>query len=391
MMDNKNVKIGIYGAALLMMGVIGVSGSLSTIAASFPNASQTMVQNIVSIPCLVIIPVTLMVGRLMAFISKKKLMLTGIGFFIVGGVVPAFLDSLPLILVFRGILGLGIGLIQPVASALVAENYQGPEQERVQGAMTSYQMLGCAVMVFVGGWLGARAWNLSFYVHLLGIISLMMVIAFVPDQKPVRKEATDAPHLKNRLTLSSWRWAGMMFLFFIAGQIYSVYTAFLVTEKALGTAVQAGNSLAFFALGGFMMGLLFGRLVSLARQMTLSMGFFLLGISYLLVAFANSMTVIYIGSIICGLAFSTAMPCIIINTAGSVDHFSVGMAISITMCAQNLAQFISPMIVNPLLAAISSGNPNQMAFILGAVLITTLGVAALFWGTGQNKKAAQTG
>lgn len=387
-MGNSNVKIGIYGAALLMMGVIGVSGSLSAIGANFPGVSQTMIQNIVSIPCLVIIPVTLIVGKLMEYISKKNLTIIGIILFLIGGVVPAFMTSLPVILVLRGILGLGIGLIQPVVSALVAENYDGPERDKVQGTMTSCQMLGCAVMVFAGGWLGAQSWSMSFYVHLVAIVSLILVLVFVPNVKPAKSGLAGGSAEKVQLTKGSWLWAGLMFLFFLSGQIYSVFCSYLVAEKALGTAAQAGNSLAFFAIGGFVMGLIFGKLMSLTKNATLAVGFFCLGISYLIMAYAGSMTALYIGSIICGLAFSTCMPCIIINTGAAVNPFSAGMAISITMCAQNLGQFVCPYIINPLSATFGV-NINQIAFIIGAIFIIVLGILVLIWGFRKNKLAVQ--
>ena len=55
-MENKSrIKIGIYGIGILMMGVIGISGALTAIGAHFPDASQTMIQNLISIPCLVVI------------------------------------------------------------------------------------------------------------------------------------------------------------------------------------------------------------------------------------------------------------------------------------------------------------------------------------------------
>ena len=50
-MDNKmkgRIKISIYAIALLMMGVIGITSALATIGANFPDASQTMIQNLIS-------------------------------------------------------------------------------------------------------------------------------------------------------------------------------------------------------------------------------------------------------------------------------------------------------------------------------------------------------
>ena len=57
------------------------------------------------------------------------------------------------------------------------------------------------------------------------------------------------------------------------------------------------------------------------------------------------MPMIYLGAFLFGVSLSVCMPCVIVGTAGSVNAFSSAMAISITMCAQNFAQFLCPYIV----------------------------------------------
>ncbi|MFR5586171.1 MAG: hypothetical protein ACLTLQ_22105 [[Clostridium] scindens] len=92
-MDNKmkgRIKISIYAIALLMMGVIGITSALATIGANFPDASQTMIQNLISIPCFAIIPTTIIVGKLMETVPKKIIAVVGAACFLVGGIVPAF-------------------------------------------------------------------------------------------------------------------------------------------------------------------------------------------------------------------------------------------------------------------------------------------------------------
>lgn len=390
-MSKTKIKVGIYGISLLMMGVIGVSGALAVIGAHFPDASQTMIQNMISIPCLVVIPVTLVVGKLMDVMSKKSLAVIGILAFLVGGVGPAFVDSLPVILALRGVLGVGVGVAQPVASALVAENFEGAERDRVQGNVTSAQMLGCAVMVFAGGWLASLSWEKVFLVHLVAAAALVLVLVCLPNVKPQKKREQTAEQVEPaKLTAGSWMWAATMFLLFVGGQIYSVYLAYIVDEKALGTAAQSGNAMAFFAIGGFLLGLVFGKLSEKARSLTLAVGLAGMVASYLVIAFATSMGWIYLGAFLFGVSLSVCMPCVIVGTAGSVPLAASGMAISITMCGQNLAQFVCPYVVNPLTAALAEeGSTNRMAFLLGAALIAAMAVAALFWGLKQNRRAAR--
>ena len=395
MQNTSKIKIGIYGIGILMMGVIGISGALPAIGAHFPEASQTMIQNLISIPCLVVIPVTLIVGKLMDSVSKKLLSIVGILCFLIGGFCPALTSSLTVILVLRGILGVGIGVVQCVSSALVAENFEGPERDKVQGNLTSAQMLGICVMVFAGGWLADISWNYTFYVHLVAIISLILCITCIPNVKPNQKEAdkkseNSGSKQKVKLTAGSWIWALTMFVLFIGGQIYSIALSYIVEEKALGTSTQSGNAMAFFAIGGFLLGLVFGKLSGKAKNFTLFIGLIGIIISYLVIAFAAGMPMIYLGAFIFGVSLSICMPCVIVGTAGAVDVNSSAMAISITMCAQNFAQFLCPYIVNPISAALSDGtNANQMSFFLGAAITAVMAVVALIWGVKQNKSAAE--
>lgn len=390
LMENtkSSIKLGIYGIGLLMMGVIGISSSLATIGANFPDVSQTMIQNLISISCIAIIPTTVIVGKLMETISKKSIAMAGIILFLIGGVAPVFITSFSAILVMRAVLGVGVGISQVVSTAIIAEHFSGAEQEKVQGTLQASQMAGAAVMVFAGGWLADIQWNYVFYVHLLAAAALILVATRVPNNKPV-KAAVTGEKPKTRLTNATWGWVLFMFILFIGVQIYSISLSFLVTEKNLGTAADSGLGLAFFAIGGIVMGLLYGNLARMARNCAIAVGCLMLAVSYVLIAFANNMLLCHVGSILVGMAVSAVMPGIFINTSMSVDAFSAGMAISVVTCAQNFGQFICPYIVNPISAAISGGvNVNFMCFIVGAVLAAVLTAVMLAWGVKKNKQAA---
>lgn len=389
-MEKNRIQIGIYGVSLLLMGAIGVAGALSTIGANFPKESQTMIQNIVSIPCLVVIPTTLIVGKLMGSMSKKILAIIGTIAFLIGGIVPAFLSSLPLILVFRGILGIGIGIAQPVSSALVAEYFEGADRDKVQGNVQSGQMIGGAVMVFAGGWLGSLSWDKSFYVYLLAIITLILVILCLPNTKPAKTLETKEEKSKVKITGTAWLWVITLFLFFLGSQGFSIYLAYLVDERALGTAAQSGNSLAFFTIAGFVTGLLFGKLAGMMKNLTLFVGLAGTAASYIVIAYAGSLAVVYFGCVLFGVFLSIAVPCIMVGGMNSVDPFSASMLVALLMCGQNLAQFLCPYILNPVLAIVSNGtNSNQLAFIISGGILAAMAVVALIWGIKPKKTAVQ--
>ena len=137
------IKLSVYAIALMMMGVIGITSALATIGANFPEASQTMVQNLIAIPCFAIIPTTIIVGKLMETVPKKVIAAIGAVCFLTGGIVPAFAtSSFAFILVMRAVLGVGVGIAQVVSTALVADNFTGEEQQKVQGTLQASQMGG---------------------------------------------------------------------------------------------------------------------------------------------------------------------------------------------------------------------------------------------------------
>ncbi len=372
------IQIGIYLIAILMMGVVGIASSLGVVAAQFPEVSMTNVQvGLISVPCIVIMVVTLLMGKLMQVISKKTLTIIAIVLFLVGGIGPAFMSSFSAIIVLRGVFGAGVGILQVVSTALVAENFEGAEREKVQGNLQAFQMLGCAIMVFVGGWLGAKGWNTAFYVHALALVSLVAAIVCIPNHKPVAAAKTDdKPAEKAQLTGKMWVWMIVAFFVFCTGQIYSNSNAFLVADKGIGDSAASGLGMAFFCAGGILMGFMYGKLAKATGKFTMAIGFFVMALSYVIMAAGSSIAAFYVGCLILGLGMSIVMPNVFLNVGSSVAPAAVGVALSIATCVQNFGQFCSPYIVNPIVNAIG-GTASVVSFYVAAVLGAVLGVAML--------------
>ncbi len=381
------IQIGIYLVSVLMMGVVGIASALSVIGSNFPELSQTDVQTLISIPCIVIIPVTLIVGKLMQVMSKKLLALIGIVLFLVGGVVPAFMTSFVALQVLRGVFGAGVGILQVVSTALVAENFEGAERDRVQGNLQAFQMLGCAIMVFVGGWLATLGWNVVFYVHLIGVISLLAALVCLPNVKPSApaKAAGSAPAEKGKLTGKMWVWMIIAFFVFCTGQIYSNGNAYLLTEKGIGDSAASGLGMAFFCAGGILMGLFYGKLATALKGYTMGVGFLVMALAYAVMALAPSIVVFYIGCLILGLGMSVVMPGVFLNVGNSVGPAAVGMALSIATCVQNFGQFCSPYLVNPVAQALGGEAPNVASFYVAAGVGALLGVIMLIRAAASKK------
>ena len=81
-----------------IMAPTAVSPAIAAINEAFPDVSATVVKLVLTLPTLVMMPMGLVSGRLASKIDKKKLLLTGMSFFLVFGVAGGFVDSFPLLL-----------------------------------------------------------------------------------------------------------------------------------------------------------------------------------------------------------------------------------------------------------------------------------------------------
>ena len=75
---------------------------------------------------------------------------------------------------------------------------------------------------------------------------------------------------------------------------------------------------------------MFGKLSGKAKGLTLFTGLVGIIISYLIIAFAAAMWMIYLSAFIFGVSLSICMPCVIVGTAGAVDVYSSAIAQTLT-------------------------------------------------------------
>ncbi len=395
--SNLKIRIGILSFSLFMMGAIGMSSALAVIGAHFNNVPQTQIQMIISIPTFVIIFASILAGKMQEFMPKKYIVLIGTVLFIVGGLAPAFMKTFTPILVMRVIVGIGVGLFQPMSSAIIEENFTGHDRERMMGLQSSAQMVGMSAMSFLCGWLATKGWDKAFYWHILGLIPLICVPFMLPAVKPIKKVLSEKSHKevkpKVKITKGAIAWAVMQFFTFVAAQVNAIYMAYFVVEMNLGDSAMAGRTGIISSVGGFLVGLAFARIRRMTKRFAFSLGLVLLLIADIIFLNANGELMIWIGTFFGGSAFALFIPLIIMNAAAEVDPYSKPMAISIATCTKSVAQFACPYIVGFFGLFFDRERPSRGVFMFTIVYLIALLAIALVWAIiqtiGDRKKAKQ--
>ena len=116
-------------------------------------------------------------GRLADIFGRKPVLLFGIGVFLLGSGFSGLAWSMPMLIAFRGLQGIGAGAVQPIAMTIVGDVYSLEERGRVQGYLSGVWGIAAVVGPALGGTLSQYAsWRWIFYLNLpIGAIATVMI------------------------------------------------------------------------------------------------------------------------------------------------------------------------------------------------------------------------
>lgn len=332
----------ILAMAFFGMGVGTITPALNAIFVQFSDLPITTLLLVSTLPSLTVIPATLIAGSVAGSkVKYRTLAVLGMTLFVLGGVAPYFATDFSVILIERAVFGIGLGIMSPLANSLVMGVYEGDKVATMTGMVTLAMNIGGMVLQFMGGYFAAIGWNYSFLPHALGIISLLLVIFFLPEpaQAPVTAETQKAPKEKLPVKL------------FIIVLVYGIYTlsvypmlvnmSTLIVERGMGTTATAGIVLALLTIGGMVAGSVFGKLFKISGRFIMAVGYALAAIGFALVVFASNIALLSVGVFIEGFAMSTLIPASMMLISMTVKPSQMALGVSFFMAGMNLFGFLS--------------------------------------------------
>jgi len=106
-------------------------------------------------------------SKLADVVGRKPIILIGIGLFLVGSILCGFAWSMPALIAFRAIQGLGAGAIQPISITIAGDIYTVQERARVQGYLASVWAISSVVGPTLGGLFSQfLSWEWIFFVNI---------------------------------------------------------------------------------------------------------------------------------------------------------------------------------------------------------------------------------
>lgn len=105
-------------------------------------------------------------GKLADLIGRKSVYVTGIIIFMIGSALCGMANSMTQLIIFRGLQGIGGGVMMPMAMVIIGDIFTGAERAKWQGVFGAVFGLSSIIGPQVGGWIvDAANWRWVFYIN----------------------------------------------------------------------------------------------------------------------------------------------------------------------------------------------------------------------------------
>ena len=124
-------------------------------------------------------------GKLSDIYGRKPIFMIGIVIFLVGSALSGLSQNMGMLILFRGIQGIGAGSLFPVALAVIGDLFTPQERGKYQGLFGAVFGIAFVAGPLIGGWLTENlSWHWIFYVNIpIGIIALIVIQRLLPTVK----------------------------------------------------------------------------------------------------------------------------------------------------------------------------------------------------------------
>lgn len=363
---------------------LAITPMLGNLDKIFPHTSELEIQLLTVLPNLFIIPFVLLSGRLSLSKSKIRIVVVALAIYLASGILYLFAESMVELIVISCLLGIGCGLLIPLAAGLLADTFVGKYRMRQLGIKSGISNMALVMATFVVGWLNHGNWHLPFLVYLIPAIPLVLSVFLreIPREELAPVGITPSPAVKatakvaskasiagspakairaippgNSATSSNRIGQGFIIsrtlsliavYFFVcyATVIVSYYAPFLMQSEGFGTS-KVGTVTAIFFLAVFLPGFILPYVVKALKQSTLIVCSVVMAIGIILMAISHHFYLICLASVLVGFGYGVFQPLIydkatqIVTVPGKAT-----LALAIVLAANYISISATPFIVD---------------------------------------------
>lgn len=353
---------------LTVMAGAAVAPALGLIQEHFADTDRSLVQMIVSMPALFIAGTNLFLFKpLCRRFRARTLLIFGLLLYTVFGCLAGLFNNISMILVCRALVGIGVGIIMPLSTGLLSFYFTRDKQGPLMGYSSALNMMGGVVATLIAGGLAMISWRLSFMVYLLGLISIVLCIIWMPNDRIYDDSR------KAQQTGSSGQFIPYIIVMFALSLTFFIYPASFALECSSSGAIPQGliaPVMAMMDVFGFAGGLVFSSISKRIRKGARFIAPALFIISYLFLGVIGKAYGTLIGSAFVGIANGIGVPFIMTSASAKAGKDAATTVMPLISASLYLAQFTTPLILSA--AAGLTGAGSFVIALFAAVILTAV-------------------
>jgi MFS family permease len=386
-------KTALLSISLVLTSASAISAVIPMMLNQLSGVSSSLIESVVTIPSFSMMLFVLLSGPISSRLGKKNTVLLGLLLVVIGGILPMFTTNITWILALRLVLGAGLGMFNSLAVSLISDFFEGDERAQLVGFQSAVQGLGSSLATFVAGQLALIDWQFAFLCYGITIPIALLFFLIIPEPergKPTVEDSTEKGHKSGGISIPVLGLGAALFLFMTFIMIVYTKTGIMIAEKSMPNAGFLGTALTLFSLSTMIAGFLFGRIYKWFRNYAPFISSLLTATGFVLLWFAQNVTMVTVAMLIIGFSFALFIPYIFTILTKIVPKGSETLSISIAMVGSNLGAFASPYVIK--LVGVLSGNETaSFSFLVSAIVFTIAALLCLgiaIRGKGSKTQAA---
>ena len=371
-------KASILALSLVLTTAFSISSSLPAMFQYYKNYSSSQVELLVSLPSIGIMSLLMFNSVLERFVSERFMIILGLILYSICGLIPFFNQSYNLVFASRFVFGLGLGMMNPRAIAIISERFQGRERVQMLGYRGSAEVVGTALLTLIVGQLLRFNWTTTFWVYAIGFIVLALYLMFVPYEK---NESDKHKHLKSVRKMTRKQIHLSIFLAFIAGMIVCANVAItlripsLVLQAEIGNAETASWILSCMQLVGILAGVSFASLVNVLKNRLLTITGIVFGLSQIMIGLSSQIYFLSLSALLAGFAYSISLTAVFHIVSEKIPAYLVNRVTAIVVLGCSSGASGSTFVL--FLIGIISSTPTFIFSVLGVLMMGISTLAAI--------------
>ncbi len=329
-------------------------------------------------------------SKLADLYGRKPVLIVGVIIFVVGSILSGLSWNMISLIAFRGLQGIGAGVVQPVVTIVAGDLYTIEERGRIQGWLSSVWGISAVIGPAIGGFFAQYAsWRWIFYINVpIAALALLMIGLYQREHVTYRQHHIDyagSALLAAGVGLlvlgllsggEQWPWLSLPGILVFAGAVLAL-AAFVWQERRAPEPIMP--------LWVFSRRVLIGSNIA-----TIVLGLLSIGLSTFLPTYAQG--VLSVSAVVAGFALAVMSISWPLSSALSskvymrIGFRNAGLIGSVIALAASLIFIVLPESTTVLLAALGS-------FVMGAGLglISTPLIVGLQSIIGWNRRGVVTG